>query len=121
MGDKKYILCLCAEENANLLEPAIILEGYDVINLKDGNKIEEYLKKGDIKCVFIDPFMQEVNLSDLMEVKKNYSIPFIALIKKKNDKLLNELLENGFDKVLELEKNSFGVQEKIERIFTEIS
>lgn len=99
------------------MEPVLVLEGYDVINLKEIEELSSYMNNPEIKCIFIN---HELVGTEKFENIKNVPFPVVILFRKKNEKLKEKFISMGFEKTLEFENNGFEIQEKIEKILQEI-
>jgi hypothetical protein len=117
MTTKNIILTFCDEEELQKIEPVLVLEGYDVINLKELEELSSYMDSPEIKCIFVN---HELIEAEKFENMKNIPFPVIILFRKKNEKLKEKFISMGFEKTLEFENNGFEVQEKIEKILQEI-
>ncbi|MEO0254254.1 MAG: hypothetical protein ABIN20_02390 [candidate division WOR-3 bacterium] len=109
------ILAMVYEEEFKKIEPYFVLEGYEIINLEDFGDLGKF-NPSDVKCFILDPGkigekIFSLNISE-------YDFPFVVIVTKANKNLKEKL--KGFSIFLELENNSFSLQEQIENLLSRI-
>lgn len=112
---KNLILALVFEEEFKKIEPYFVIEGYEIINLSESEDIKKF-NPSDVKCFIFDPLKASEKILNLKI--SEYDFPFVVILKETNKNLMGKLTD--FNLFLELENNSFSIQEKIENLLSRI-